>query len=255
MMKSPFAKIKLVVFDVGKTLFDKSSQKEVAPETICALNSLRKQGIKIGVCTMRTFNHIEEILPLKFDFFILNNGAYVMCDGKTILDERIDISVKDKDFLTCDSHEALYSTELAYKLAQKYGFISDRMGVLEKPNNIVIRTDSTWRKLCLSLWYKTYSWKDTKIVSLQKKGTSRIKGIRLILNRYGIKENEFLYFGDGPNDLDVFKKFKYTIAMGNCYPKFLKYAYSQTKECKDNGVSQFLKNNLLLNLNCNGNDK
>ena len=61
--------IKVFIFDIGKTLFDKQVQTKCSQNTIIALNLLRQKGYKVGICTMRTFNHIKDII----DFDCCNN--------------------------------------------------------------------------------------------------------------------------------------------------------------------------------------
>ena len=58
-----------------------------------------------------------------------------------------------------------------------------------------------------------------------------------------LKLNQIIYFGDGPNDLEVFKMLPFSITMGDCFPELLKYATYQIDTCKNDGVANFIIEN------------
>ena len=49
-----------------------------------------------------------------------------------------------------------------------------------------------------------------------------------------------LYFGDGPNDLEIFKMLSNCVAVFNCLPALTKYALNKTKYCFMDGVMEFI---------------
>ena len=51
---------------------------------------------------------------------------------------------------------------------------------------------------------------------------------------------EILFFGDGPNDLEIFKMLSNCVAVGNCLPELIKYALNKTKSCFRDGVTEFI---------------
>lgn len=65
----------------------------------------------------------------------------------------------------------------------------------------------------------------------------------LILNSKLIFLLRLSYFGDGPNDLEVFKMLPFSIAMGDRFPELLKYATYQIDTCKNDGVANFIIEN------------
>ena len=140
MMKYQLNKnIKIFIFDIGKTLFDKSKQKRCSDLTIEALVYLKANNYKIGVCSMRTIDHIKEVIPVDFDFYILNNGAYVEVEGNTIVNEPLlDFKIYDKDFLTYSPILSMYSTYQAKFNAESNGFIADEIGVIPNPYNVIL---------------------------------------------------------------------------------------------------------------------
>jgi hydroxymethylpyrimidine pyrophosphatase-like HAD family hydrolase len=103
--------IKVFIFDIGKTLFDKQVHTKCSQSTIAALNLLRQKGYKVGVCTMRTFNHIRDIIDFTFDFYILNNGSFVMCENNILLDEPMNVEITKRDYLTYTPYETFFSSK------------------------------------------------------------------------------------------------------------------------------------------------
>ena len=237
-------KIKIFIFDIGKTLFDKSKQKRCSDEIIKALTYLKANNYKIGVCTMRTVNYIKEIIPIDFDFYILNNGAYVEVEKNIIVNIPLsEFKIFDRDYLTYNPFLSMYSTFEAKTNADYNGFIVDAIGIIKNPYNVIL-FDKTYKDIdALKNKYNVYYWENTKTLSIQNKNTSRILGCKAVLNFYKFKKDECLYFGDGPNDLEVFKELPYGIAMNDCFPLLLKYSYLQIGTCNDNAVAKFIFDN------------
>ena len=51
---------------------------------------------------------------------------------------------------------------------------------------------------------------------------------------------EILYFGDVPNDLEIFKMLSNCVAVGNCLPELIKYALNKTESCFRDGVTKLI---------------
>lgn len=235
--------IKVFIFDIGKTLFDKQVHTKCSQSTIAALNLLRQKGYKVGVCTMRTFNHIRDIIDFTFDFYILNNGSFVMCENNILLDEPMNVEITKRDYLTYTPYETFFSSKNAKEKALYNGFIAEKEGQASTFYNLIIFDVETNELEKFKTNFDFYYWANTKTVSLQKKGCSRINAIKRLACYLGLKLNQVIYFGDGPNDLEVFKMLPFSIAMGDCFPELLKYATYQIDTCKNNGVANFIIEN------------
>lgn len=241
-MKSRLNKTKIFIFDIGKTLFDKSIQQAASESTISSLGTLRSKGYKLGVCTMRTFGHVQEVIPFFFDFYILNNGAFVEAEGKPILNMALEGTslTCEKDFLTYGPWRAKYSTPTAKIEADKNGFIADEEGIIETPHNVVLfgKGRSEFEKL--KVLYTAYYWPSAEIVSIQNRDTSRLLGCKALLDYYGFLPDECLYFGDGPNDVEVFEKLSCGIAVGDCFPPLVDICLLHIPSCGEEGLARFV---------------
>lgn len=237
-------KYELIIFDIGKTLYDKNFSVRAFDCVLHDLDALRKKGLKVGVCTMRTIQHCKKVVPVELDFFISLNGSYIICEGEVIVDKPMIIPSGYIDFLSYGKDFTCYSTEKAKMLADVNGFLADSKGVASPVYNVVL-FDIPTDKLGSYDNYTTEYWATTKALSLQDKKTSRVIGIQEVLRFYNAKSS-FLYFGDGPNDLEIFQAYHDCICMGDCYPELKQYALFQTKSCKDEGVSFALRKLCLL---------
>lgn len=227
-------KYELIIFDIGKTLYDKNFSMRASDCVLHDIEALRKKGIKVGVCTMRTIQHCRDVVPVELDFFISLNGSYIICEGEVIVDKPTMIPSGHIDFLSYGKDFTCYSTEKAKILADVNGFLADSRGVASPAYNVVL-FDIAADKLSSYDNYTTEYWANTAALSLQNKKASRVIGIQEVLRFYNAK-SPLLYFGDGPNDLGIFQLYHDCICMGNCYPKLKQYALFQTKSCKDEGV-------------------
>jgi HAD hydrolase, family IIB len=235
--------IKVFIFDIGKTLFDKNVQDKCSIKTIEALKILKSKGYKVGVCTMRTFDHIRDIIDFDFDFYILNNGSYVTCDMKSLIDEPLNVEITDKNYLLYTPYETYFSNDEAKTRAEENGFIAEIKGTTSVFYNLILFDIEKDRLNELVSKFDCYYWEKTKTVSIQKKGCSRVDAIKKLATYLNISISEILYFGDGPNDLEVIKALPYSIAMGDCFPELLKYATLQIDSCKNDGVAKFVFDN------------
>ena len=237
-------KYELIIFDIGKTLYDKNFSARASDCVLNDIKALRRKGVKVGVCTMRTVQHCREVVPVELDFFISLNGSYIICEGRVIVDKPMMIPSGHIDFLSYGKDFTCYSTEKAKMLADVNGFLADSKGVASPVYNVVL-FDIPTDKLGSYDNYTTEYWANTKALSLQDKNASRVIGIQEVLRFYNAKSS-FLYFGDGPNDLEIFQAYHDCICMGDCYPELKQYALFQTKSCKDEGVSFALRKLCLL---------
>lgn len=232
-------KYELIIFDIGKTLYDKNFSARASDCVLHDIETLRKKGIKVGVCTMRTIQHCKKVVPVELDFYISLNRSYIICEGEVIVDKPTLIPLGYIDFLSYGKDFTCYSTEKAKILADVNGFLADRKGVASPAYNAVL-FDIPADKLSSYDNYTTEYWANTATLSLQDKNTSRVIGIQEVLRFYNTKL-PLLYFGDGPNDSEIFQSYNDCICMGDGYSKLKQYALFQTKTCRNEGVSFALR--------------
>lgn len=232
-------KYKIVIFDIGGTLFDKNISDRVSESVIDDIQLLRKKGIKVGVCSMRIVKYCKEVVPVELDFYISLNGSYVVCDEEIMIDYPMENVWKNEVFLSYGVETAYYSNEIAKEFARKNGFLAQQKGIASPIYNLVLFNINPQDLTKYADYHKEY-WPLTKTLMLQRMDASKVSGITNVLQYYHI-ESPILYFGDGPNDLEVFENYSDCICMGSCYPKLEKYALFKTETCQNKGISKALR--------------
>lgn len=85
------AKIKAVFFDMDGTLI--TDNRTISPQTIYAINLLRKKGLLVGLATGRDPHFLKNyMVPLNLDVAVAYNGQYVMSRQEVLADYPINRS-------------------------------------------------------------------------------------------------------------------------------------------------------------------
>ncbi len=237
-------KYKIIIFDIGGTLFDKKTDNKVPEIILTDIQRLKTKNIKVGVCSMRTMTYCREVAPIDFDFYICLNGSLIVCDEQVIFDCPLNGTPNATDYLTYGKETAYYSSTKAKLLANENGFIAQDFGESPITYNFVLFNIEQAELLNYSGYHYEY-WSKTKALMLQNKNSSKVIGIAKVLEYYKISK-PILYFGDGPNDLEIFQTYSDCVCMGSCYPPLEKYAIFKTETCQNNGISTALRKLRLL---------
>ena len=167
----------------------------------------------------------------------------MICKNKVLIDAPSNIDIAKKDYLTYTPYETFYSSDKAKEKAQKNGFIAENEGSASKFYNLILFDVEKEELKRLKTNFDVYYWPSTKTVSLQSKGCSRVRAIKELIDYLGFELDQVIYFGDGPNDLEVFKFVSCCIAMGDCYPGLLEYSTYQIDSCQNDDVAKFILEN------------
>jgi hydroxymethylpyrimidine pyrophosphatase-like HAD family hydrolase len=226
----------IYVFDVGSTLIEKPSNIMVS--TLAEdLIALQKNGNCIGIATMRNLTMLKELVnQVKFDFIIALNGAYVQCGNEVIVDKPIE----SKDFIQIQ--KALDYKQVQYKLYTKNSILNQEesnekvYGIeLKECYDFVDELKASFPSFVFHIWEKG------KSCDIHSIDVSKAKAIEKVCNYFGIPIQKSIAFGDGFNDIEMFKVCGKSIAMETAPDQLKQIATFVTKSVKDNGVSWALK--------------
>lgn len=226
----------IYVFDVGNTLIEKPSNRMVSTLKD-DLISLQKNGNIIGIATMRNLTMLKELITqVKFDFIIALNGAYVECGNEVLIDEPIDKNEFNKII------ERIDLNQINYKIYTK--------------NSIHIKNVSDEAiyglelKNCYDLAYDMaknfpsfifHVWEKGKTCDIHSINVSKSKGMIAVCNYFEIPIQKSIAFGDGFNDIDLFKVCGVSVAMETAPDELKDIASFVTNSVHENGVSLALK--------------
>jgi len=250
---------KLILFDVDGTLYD-NANRCIRPLTLEAIAKLKALGHEIVIATGRAYFMLEAlkaILPL-VSHFILINGQHIIANGKVIYEDTIE-ETKVENLIS--SLKELNIT---------YGFQSSHSEAISDLNNNV---EESFVKLDLNVppqnkdfhkMQKVYQmWcfctpEQAKIVEAKnpdftfvkwlsegydiiKKGQSKGKGLKKLLDYLQFPKEHVIAFGDGDNDIEMLDIAGLGIAMGNATENLKAVSDYVTRNVDDDGIYYALK--------------
>lgn len=250
--------IKVVFLDVDGTLFS-HSQGVVPESTRRALKQLRAAGVKVVVATGRFLKELEKlpICELEFDGYLTLNG--VLC-----LDEKKDIFYEDpierldgesivtmfgqKDFpILLIEEDRMYMNHVTERVREAQSQISSDIPWIGEWTGgtiyqaVIYATEKEEQSLKEQLaGCKVTRWNKNAVDVVSKTG-GKVAGIRKYLERYGMKPEETMAFGDGENDMEMLEFVHIGVAMGNASEAVKKCADYVTAHIDEDGVEKALR--------------
>lgn len=242
---------KLILFDMDGTLIDwHKGIKNPSKQMFEAFDELKKQGFLVMIASGRTIPLAA--IPLNnynFDGYIFCDGAHVVLNDEDIID------------MPLKQEEADKAIALAKALSLEYGILGKNKSYLSKDGTLVpffIRAnhDMTmvdYDKTCIPYKLYIHCNQDTKekvmneltcfkqaveedyYVEFRNKKCSKATGLKAILEKTGIKAENTYFFGDGFNDVEIFKMVGHPYVMANAHKELHQYG-TVCKSVYEDGV-------------------
>lgn len=86
-----------------------------------------------------------------------------------------------------------------------------------------------------------------RLIEITAKGVTKGNALRSLMKENGWNEDEVIVFGDGENDVSMFKEVKTSVAMGNAEDYVKQKASCITLTNKEEGLAAFLESNKIIN--------
>lgn len=257
--------IKLVAFDIDGTLVARG-QQTVSEKTKIAIEKLKAKNIKVLVATGRIPTLIQDSIHtvLAPDFYVTINGQLVVDQHFNVVTHR-PLDSNEVQYLINYSREHQINMGLKWEKGMrvvtnfdefakvyvehdldKLKYLSDHsqdsefdlrhiygvffIGSVEK----VLALESHLKTLVLS-----HAFDDS--YELFDPSVSKSKGIEDTLSHYNLTWDNVISFGDAHNDIDMLKKSKIGIAMGNATEDVKSVADYTTLSVEEDGVYTTLK--------------
>jgi Cof subfamily protein (haloacid dehalogenase superfamily) len=249
--------IKAVFFDIDGTLI---SDKYIMPEsTKMAIEEMRQKGIKVFIATGRSIMQIKKLpmASLEFDGYITLNGQLCLNGQGEIFYEspleetdrkaaEILFAQKEIPFLIVEK-DRIYINFLNHMVCHTEKEISMPLPKIgeyhgEKIYQLIVHgNDATVQKVMSQLPNCKFTrWHMRGVDVISKKG-GKVTGIREILKKYAIRQEETMAFGDGDNDAEMLKFAGIGVAMGNANAYVKDQADYITKNVEEDGVLHALQ--------------
>lgn len=232
-------KIKALAFDLDGTLLP-YGQKRIKKDVIEILNSLKKD-YRLFLATGRYILDLDDVKDIAFDMIIANNGQILIDENGDREANRLDRDdiIRLIDFLERRAIPvAIYEEERCYLTAvsEKVRLFYDTFDIIRPP--LRKRIDDLDRIVMITVFAEKTEiasvlkmMAKTKVVIWNKMSIDLVplnsdKGYALIKTaaRFAVNGDEILCFGDGDNDISMFKACGYSCAMTDGNEQLMKMA-------------------------------
>ena len=248
----------IVFFDIDETLYHQ--QAGVVPASaLAALAALHEQGILTAIATGRSPGIFppavrEAVGRFAMDVLVTINGqyctyqntplvthpippqylaqvialcrqkgwGYMQMTAKQLLASHDDARMRDiyRHIAAYEVVPEALQTEAVYQM----NIIVDAAGEAELHDSGILGNE-----------YQTIRWHPQSLDILPAQG-SKARGIDEVCAHLGIPRDKIMVFGDGLNDLDMFRHAGYAVAMGNARPELKALANFVTRDVGDDGI-------------------
>lgn len=256
-------KNKIVFFDIDGTLIAFDGEKSVMPKsTKLAIKKLRANGHLVFISSGRPIRFIIQEFEGMFDGFICGNGTYLIYKGKCIYNRLIDqTTIADliKSFKKLDLGCSFSGAYNGYA----YNMDNDKIAVMNsfynsgdsymieewrinevKANMLdIFFKDGDHLNKCTEyfgeeLIFNSHGGHTSADVSFKQWDKSH--GVKFLMDYLKMDFDDTIAFGDGKNDISMFKAVKTGIAMGNAVEDLKKIATFVTEDVLNDGIFKAL---------------
>ena len=251
--------IKAVFFDVDGTLISHKS-KSIPESTKIALEKLREQGIKILLSTGR---HLKELKKLPTNDIVFD--GYILLNGQICLDENQKLifshSFKEEDVngLLEIFHKKEYPFVLVNSEGHYMNFVNEFVEIaMEGVSSPVPKVDQYRGEELYQATAFILPSEDEKFAKILPGGCKLARwgehgadiiaidggkavGMKFFEQKYKIKPEEMMAFGDAENDMDMISYAGIGVAMGNAKEDLKEIADYVTTDVDDNGIFNALQ--------------
>ncbi len=253
--------IKAIFFDIDGTLVSMDTHR-IPDDAYAALFQLKEKGIKMFIASGRPPIQIpligEQFNSIPFDGYVMLNGQYCM-DGKKEEFYRLPIDsdtlhtvvpyIKSQPNLICTFMELDYSYDTVFNetFADYLKSIGkeDQMTPVDDPERSYTHEtyqicpygppemDEEFLKHAKGM--KSARWTPAFADMIPLNGGKQV-GIQKMLDRFGIRKEECMAFGDGGNDISMLEYVGIGVAMGNAFPGVKEHADYVTDPIDEGGL-------------------
>lgn len=263
---------KVLFFDIDGTLVN--SEGKVPESASLALKKARENGHQTVICSGRSKHQIEPWMFKNFDGIISSAGAGVFYKGQSIYDHYVPVEHAKKarevleaanGYLVGQTDERTILSKEGYdyiidwsiqrgknkeRIQNTFGcaILTDTLEECDKIKKFFYhRSSKSVDELALELGdifdieSSSFIKDATDIGEIVCKGINKAYGMQIYLDHQGLKREDTVAFGDGPNDLDMLSFANIGVAMGNGREEVKAVADFVTKDMDDDGIYYAMK--------------
>lgn len=257
--------IKAIFFDIDGTLV--SFRTHGIPDSaLRALGALREKGIRLFVASGRHPSDIFTVSDFPFDGYVALNGGYCLAGNDEVIFRR-EIAPSDIErMIRWQQGPEKFACVLAGEREMCLNFVDERVTRVRK----LVETGNPARVMPFGEWSavarrgvlqliaffspeeepklmrevfpncRSMRW-NPLFTDIVPAGVNKAEGIDRMLERFGLRPDEAMAFGDGGNDIPMLEHAGISIAMGNADPAVKKAADYVTTSVDDHGIARALR--------------
>lgn len=259
--------IKIIAVDMDGTFLNdekKYNRKRFASQ----YQEMKAQGIRFVVASGNQYFQLVSFFPEIADeiSFVSENGAWVVSEGEDLFNTELSreefltvtrhlLTQPQLEVIVCGKNSAYTLNSYSSNFKQLAARFYHRLQLVDNFSNI----DDCIFKFAISL---PDSLLDEAMGSLTDKlngivipvtsghgsidlivpGAHKANGLRILQERWGIKDSEVVAFGDGGNDIEMLRQAGFSFAMSNAPEKIKQIARFQADHCNEQGVLNVIDN-------------
>ena len=264
--------IKIVFIDIDGTLVN--DKNRILFRTRRSIKKLVDKGVLVVITSGRHYAYCvdKSRRALASPLVISSNGAnvYDYLDGKFLYKNYISFDKLSLVYDFCNKNKVgiAFNTSLGRyinkfligtsKYEGKLVTMLDELKSLDVSQSVFICDSYDKLLMCkdfideigLDIAYISKSFHDKSIdnmccIDALNKGVSKGNSAKFVMNKFGIKKEESICFGDYVNDLDLFAACGFKVAMGNACSELKEKADFVTLSNNRNGIGYFIDKYLL----------
>lgn len=259
----------MIITDMDGTLLD--DDKNINKEFHKVYTALREKGIKFVVASGRHYSEMHKYFKPKYDdmIYIAENGGQIIYEDKEIFSSSMDldyvfkiaedaIRIEGVDIIL-SGEENIYLYNFRNKPVKDLRDFYFKFKVLDNPSDLKENiykvsvynengSDFLAHKEIYDNWEdklhvtsSAFVWTD-----IQNKGVNKGVAVNILKDRFEIKDDEIMVFGDYNNDIEMLKLAHHSYAMENASEEIKGIANFMAKSNNDNGVLEAIKNIVLV---------
>ena len=255
--------IRMIVTDLDRTLL--RDDKTISQYTAGTLDALRGRGIPFVIATARPTRAVRRAMPwLRYDGAVFFNGAVVTAGEESLRAYKIDGALSIVRAILADKPETQMSVEMDDYLysnippeslgdwGSDYGYTTDFHETAGRQvEKILIASEN----IPLEGWEREYEryipeglymqMSESTLLMVMNRQATKLNGIRLLAERYGVGLGETAAFGDDLNDIEMLSACGTGVAVGNALPEVKAAAGEVCGSNEEDGVARWIRENVL----------
>lgn len=246
---------KYIFFDIDGTLTSHTIRNHISDSTFLAIKKLRENGHFISLATGRAVFLTKEIAEkATIESLVCEGGNGLIVDGELVAYEPINIDLAKDILRQCDELGigwAVSNVDNPLLITRsedvKTSFsVTSFIRKIEVHKDYDYNNETSIRRILIENNQEKYKQLQNieKIGFMKYEGSpfaliepdNKYKGIRKLLEILQGNEEDVIVFGDGINDISMFKEAKTSVAMGNAIDELKAIATYVTDDANSDGI-------------------